>query len=202
MNIAIIGAGNVGASLGKRFSAAGHSVKWGVQDPLDPKYAGLDVTHVADSVVNAEVVILAIPYSAVESAIASTGNLAGKILIDVTNPIKADFSALEDLGASSAGLKVAQLAPAAKVVKAFNTVGNNVMDSPQFGDTKATMLVASDHADAKTAVMKLAEEIGFAPIDAGPLEMSRYMEAFAWVWISLAIKQGLGREIAFQLVRR
>jgi predicted dinucleotide-binding enzyme len=205
MKLAIIGAGNVGGSLGRRFRSIGHEVKWGVPNPTDPKYAGLDTVDVGAAARDAEVVILAVPWSAAEKAIASLGGLlGGKILVDVINPIAADFSGLVDLPGTSGAEEVARWAPKAKVVKAFNTVGNNIMDDPAFGPDRegTSMLVAGDDAGAKSVVMNLASEIGFDPLDAGPLSISRYLEAFAWVWITLAVKQGLGRDIAFHLMRR
>jgi len=202
MNLAIIGAGNVGKSLGKRFQEAGHRVIWGVPNPSDAKYSELAVTDVTSAVRDAEVVILAVPWAAAEQAVTSLRNLDGKIMIDVVNPVAEDFSGLVNLAGSSAGEQVARWAANAKVVKAFNTVGNNVMDNPAFGSNKATMLVAGDDPEAKSVVLKLAGDIGFSPVDAGPLSMSRYMEALAWIWISLAYKQGLGRDIAFQLISR
>lgn len=202
MKLAIIGAGNVGGSLGKRFQDIGHNVKWGVPNSADAKYAQLDASDVGTVVRDAAVVILAVPWTAAERAVKSLGSLDGKILVDVTNPVAADFSGLVELPGTSGAEKIAGGAPQARVVKAFNTVGNNVMDDPAFGTNRASMLVAGDDSGAKSVVMNLASEIGFEPTDAGPLNMARYLEAFAWVWITLAVKQGLGREIAFQLMKR
>ncbi len=202
MQVAIIGAGNVGATLGKRLKEAGHTVRWGVPNPDDAKYQGLDVTDVGSAAQGAQIVILAVPWQAAEQAVKSAGDLQGKILVDVTNPIAQDFSDLADLGGSSAAERIAGWAPGAAVVKAFNTIGANVMENPTFGDKRATLLVAGDDADAKAAVSGLAQDIGFDPVDAGPLRMARHLESFAWIWITLAIKQGQGRDIVFQLLRR
>jgi len=202
MKLAILGAGNVGATLGRRLQQLGHTVRWGVPDPSAPKYAGLDVIEVAAAVEGAEVVLLAIPWAAAEQAVKSAGDLSGKILVDITNPVASDFSGLADLKGLSAAEHIARWAPGAAVVKAFNTVGNNIMENPHFGSEAASMLIASDHAEAKQRVMRLAEELGFEPIDAGPLPMARHLESFAWVWITLALKQGQGREIAFRLLHR
>jgi predicted dinucleotide-binding enzyme len=202
MKLAMIGAGNVGATLGKRLRDLGHAVRWGVPDPSNTKYEGLEVAEVATAVAEADIVMLAVPWSAAEQAIKSAGNLRGKVLIDMTNPIAQDFSNLVDLSGSSAAEHVAQWAPGAFVVKAFNTIGNNIMENPLFDHDRASLLVASDNSEAKQVVMSLAEELGFDPIDAGPLAMARHLESFAWVWITLALKQGYGREIVFHLLRR
>jgi predicted dinucleotide-binding enzyme len=200
--VAIIGAGNVGATLGKRLRDAGHTVRWGVPDPTNAKYQGLDVTTPAEAAQNADIVFLAVPWSAAETAVQNAGSLAGKIVVDITNPIAEDFSDLVDLQGTSAAEHIARWAAGAAVVKAFNTIGSNVMENPQFGQERATLLVAADDGEAKQTVMGLAAELGFDPVDAGPLPMARHLESFAWIWITLATKQGQGRDIVFQLLHR
>jgi len=202
MPLAIIGAGNLGGVLGRRLQGLGHTVRWGVPDPSLSKYAGLEVMGVAEAVDGAEVVFLAVPWSAAEDAVARMGSLAGKILVDITNPVAPDFSGLADLGGISAAEHIAGWAEGAQVVKAFNTVGHNILENPQFGAQRASLLVATDSDLARQIILALAAELGFAPIDAGPLRMARELEAFAWIWITLAMKQGHGREIAFTLVSR
>ena len=198
MNIAIIGAGSVGGTLGRRFLACGHSVRYGVRDRA--KYPDLDAGTPSEVTETAEVVVLATPWETTEAAIAQAGDLSGKVVVDATNPIASDFSGL--IPGPSAGEQIAGWAKGARVVKAFNTIGYNVMASPGFSEGPATLLVAGDDSEAKAVVHRLASEIGFDPIDAGPLAMSGYLEALAWIWITLAVKQGLGRDIAFRLVRR
>jgi len=90
----------------------------------------------------------------------------------------------------------------AKVVKAFDTTGANNMANSTYGGGKLMMPVAGDDADAKKTVMGLAADLGFEPIDAGPLAMSRYLEPTAMLWIKLAYAQGMGREFGFALLRR
>lgn len=128
--------------------------------------------------------------------------LVGKTLIDCTNPLKADLSGLEIGYSTSQAERIATWAPDAKVVKAFNTVGFGIMTNPQFGDRKAMMMVAGDDAVAKRTTMTLAADLGFDPIDAGPLKQARLLEPLAMLWISLAIKGGLGPEFAFGMLRR
>jgi predicted dinucleotide-binding enzyme len=88
------------------------------------------------------------------------------------------------------------------VVKAFNTVGSNIMENSAFGADKPVLFFCGDDAGAKGRVKQLADELGFEGVDAGPLTQARLLEPFALLWISLALKQGLGREIAFKLLRR
>ena len=201
MKIAILGAGNVGGVLGRRLGECGHAVCWGVANLADAKYEGMDVRTVPAAVEDAEVILVAVPWGAAEQVIKSCGDLSGKIVIDATNPIAKDFSGLVDVNGKSAAEAIAVWAPGAYVVKAFNTIGYNVMQNPVFDQHHATLLVASDHEVARDAAITLAKQLGFDPIDAGPLSMAKYLEAFAWVWIALATKQGHGRDIVFQLLR-
>jgi predicted dinucleotide-binding enzyme len=131
----------------------------------------------------------------------SLGSLAGKIVIDATNPLAPDMSLAVGPN-DSAGETVARLAPGARVVKAFNTTGANNMADSRYGAGKLVMLVAGDDAEAKTTTISLATDLGFEAVDAGPLAMSRHLEPMAMVWIKLAIVQNLGRNFGFALLRR
>lgn len=196
MRIAIIGAGNVGGTLGRKWAAKGHEVVIGSRKPES------GAVSIADAAAQSEVVVLATPWPAVDSAIAACGSLAGKILLDCTNPLLPDFSGIELGTTTSGGEHVAALAPGAFVVKAFNSTGFNVMADPVFDGEPVTMFYCGDDAAAKETVKQLITDIGFDPIDAGPLTQARLLEPFALLWISLAYRQGLGREIAFRFVKR
>ena len=210
MNIAILGAGNVGGALGKGWAAKGHSVYYGVPNPQSEKTRALLNTigknaragTVYDAAQNAEVVVLATPWPATHDAVLAAGKLAGKIVIDCTNPLQPDLSGLSIGHTTSAGEQVAQWASGARVVKAFNTTGANNMANTHYGDKEITMCIAGDDAAAKQTVLKLAQDLGFEAVDAGPLKNARLLEPFAALWIYLAIKQGLGANIAFKLLRR
>lgn len=121
--------------------------------------------------------------------------------MDAINPLTPDFS-LAIGHDDSAGETVARLAPGARVVKAFNTTGANNMADSRYGGGKLMMPVAGDDAAAKATVMSLAADLGFEPIDVGPLAMSRHLEPMAMVWIKLALVQKLGRNFGFALLRR
>ena len=209
MRIGIIGSGNVGGALGKRWSQLGHEVIFGSREPESEKIGQLVAqaghkARAADSALAAQtsdVIVLSIPWRAAKAAVESLPDLSGKVLIDVLNPLLPDLSGLE-LGAStSAAEQVAQWAPGARVVKCFNTVGFNVMLNPAFGTDKAVMFYCGDDAEAKHIVRQLTNELGFDPVDAGPLRQARLLEPFALLWISLAFS-GHGREIAFKLLHR
>lgn len=209
MRIAVIGAGHVGVALGTGWARAGHEIIFGARDQkstdalhLISQAAGkAKVTSVADSVAGAEVVALAIPWAAVADALQKLEpGLAGKILIDCTNPVGKWPSM--DHAAGSGGEQVAQLAPRARVVKAFNTTGFENMLNPRYGQEAVTMFYAGDNGDAKKVVHGLAEDLGFDPVDAGRLDQAHALEILASLWGSLAYAQEMGRGIAFRLMRR
>jgi predicted dinucleotide-binding enzyme len=209
MNIAIIGAGNVGQALGRGWTKAGHQIGYGVRDPKDEKARTLagqqpaaTVTSNQDVVRQADVVVLSTPWGTTEAAIRTCGSLAGKIVIDCTNPLKADFSGLDRGFDTSGAEQVAQWAPGAHVLKSMNQVGFALKDRPGFpSGLKPVMFVAGD-GDKKKTVLRLVEDLGFEAIDAGGLRYARLLEPYAMLWIHLALSQGLGREFAFALLRK
>ncbi len=209
MKIAIIGAGNVGSSLGKGWAARGHEVVFGVRDSRDAKVQEVveatggkaRATSVKDAAA-AEVVVLATPWVATQEALRAAGDVRGKIVVDATNPLKPDLSGLALGHTTSAGEEVARWATGAKVVKAFNTIGAQHMASPRFGGQSASMFICGDDAGAKKTVATLAEALGFDPVDTGPLTQARLLEPLAMLWISMALLYGQGPDIAFKLLRR
>ena len=205
MRIAIIGAGSVGATLGRAWIKHGEDVIWGLRNPQDPKYAALPKDRVkapAEAVKEAEVVVVATPWSAAEAAIKSLGSLAGKVVIDCMNPLGMGPDGLQlVLGFNvSAGEQVASWVPGAFVFKTLNTTGAGNMAKADDYSVKPVMLVAGDDAGRKPVVMELVGKLGFEPVDAGPLKNARLLEPFAMVWIDQAIKRGRGRDFAFALV--
>jgi len=206
MNITICGSGNVGRALGMGWKKAGHSVTFAAREPNGAKAAelkkdGYAVAPQAEAATGADVIVLATPWDATAATVHALGSLAGKIVVDATNPLTAKLDLA--LGfTDSAGETVARLASGAKVVKAFNTTGANNMANSKYAAGKVVMPVAGDDADAKKTVMGLANDLGFEPVDAGPLSMSRHLEPMAMLWIKLAYAQGLGRDFAFGLLRR
>ena len=205
MRIAVIGAGSVGATLGQAWLKHGEDVVWGLRNPADPKYSALPRERIkapAEAVKTAEVVVIATPWSATEAAVKGLGSLAGKIVIDCTNPLGMGTDGLQlVLGFdTSAGEQVASWAPGAFVFKSLNTTGANNMAKAADYPVKPVMLVAGDDAGRKAAVMDLVGKLGFEPVDAGPLKNARLLEPFGMVWIDQALKRGRGRDFAFALV--
>jgi predicted dinucleotide-binding enzyme len=206
MNIAIVGAGNVGRALGGGWLKAGHKVTMAVRDPgggnaAALKQHGFGIAATKDAATAGDVIVLSVPWAALPAAVESLGSLAGKIVVDATNPLAPDMS-LAIGHDDSAGETVARLAPGARVVEAFNTTGADNMADSRYSAGKLVMLVAGHDAQAKTTVTSLANDLGFEAVDAGPLAMSRQLEPMAMVWIKLATAQKMGRDFGFALLRR
>jgi hypothetical protein len=119
-------------------------------------------------------------------------NLAGKVVIDCTNPLAPDLGGLTIGHLDSAGEAVGRWAMGAKVIKALNTTGSGTMLNPRYGSESLSMFVCGDDADAKKLVTGLVAELGFEPVDAGELTQARYLEPLAMLWISMAYKYGNG----------
>jgi predicted dinucleotide-binding enzyme len=210
MKISILGAGNVGGTLGRAWASKGHEVFFGVPNPRDAKMQELLRTigskaragTVAEAAKATDVIVLATPWPAARDAIQATGNLAGKVVVDCTNPLTPDFTGLA-LGYTTSGAEqVAEWAKGAKVFKAFNQTGFNIMGNPAFDGQRAVIFVCGDDDAQKPTVLKLAADIGFEAIDAGNLAIARLLEPYGMLWIHLAYAQGMGRDFAFVLHRR
>jgi len=209
MKIAVIGTGSVGGTLGRRWAELGHAVCFGVRDTANADAKTLvarikgnaRLAGVHDAAADAEVVVLATPYQANAAAIAAAGNIAGKILIDVTNPLGAGLTLAVGFDTSGAE-QVAKLAPGARVFKAMNQVGFEVMANPTFAAGKPVMFVAGDDAAGKQVVLGLVAALGFEAIDAGELAIARLLEPHAMLWIHLMVRRNMGRDFAFSLLRR
>lgn len=209
MKIAVLGAGNVGGALGEAWAKHGHEVYFGVRNPESNEAHELlkrcgpraRAETVADAARSGEVVAIALPWSAAKSTLESL-DLSGKVVLDCMNPLKPDLSGLEIGTTTSAGEQVAGWAKGARVVKIFNTTGFNNMANPRYGTHGAAMFYCGDDAAAKSTAADLARVIGFDPVDAGPLSNARLLEPMAMLWIWLALRGGIGRDFAFQIVTR
>jgi NADPH-dependent F420 reductase len=213
MKIGIIGAGNVGGTLGKAWAANGHQIKFGVRKPSDEKVlalvqrcgGGASAGLIDEAADFGEVVVLTTPWEGTRSAVDTASHLSGKILVDCTNPVPLGDNLMSGLTlghTTSAAEEVAKWAKGARVVKAFNTTGAGNMANPRFGNDQAVMFVAGDDKEAKRTVIQLSNELGFETLDAGPLSQARLLEPLAMLWITLAYPQGLGPNFAFKLIRR
>ena len=208
--VAILGAGNVGAALGKGWARAGHTIVYGVPAP-GAKHANAardagnaKVLAVSEAVRDADVIVLAVPWHEAASAVQACGNLTGRILIDVTNPLEMTKDGLGlALGFdTSGGETVASLAPGAFVFKTLNQVGYAVMDDASGYVAPPTIFVASDDAANKPVVMQLVRDLGFEALDAGPLRIARLLEPMAMLWIDQALNRGAAQDNAFAFLKR
>ena len=190
MQISIIGDGNVGQALARGLTKSGHSVTTTGNDPA----------RVKELAASGDVVFLAVPFGALDEVASNIGNAAdGKPVVDVTNALTPQFSMA--VGFTTSGAEELQKKlPGARVVKAFNTVYAQHMDSGKVKGEQLTVLAAGDDADAKKTVIELARGIGFDAVDAGPLQSARLLEPLAHQNILLGYVLGMGTEIGFRLV--
>jgi 8-hydroxy-5-deazaflavin:NADPH oxidoreductase len=210
MKLAILGAGSVGSTLGRAWAKQGHTVTFGVRDVNVPKVqtlltevgANAQAATLTDAAAQADVIVLTVTWDAMPEVVETIGNLSGKILLDCTNPLVGNqLDTALDL-AQSGGEQVAVWFPGAKVVKIFNQIGWETMTDPQYGAEAATMFYAGDDVNAKQIAFQLASELGFEPIDAGTLQAAKFLETLATFWGQLAYGQGMGRNIAWRLLKR
>jgi predicted dinucleotide-binding enzyme len=188
--IGIVGEGNVGSALRRGLERAGYEVRSVGKDPGQVKETGNW----------ADVVILAVPYGAVDDAVAELGDgIEGKTLVDVTNALTGDMRLAN--GCTSSGAEaLQQKVRAAKVVKAFNTQFAAHMDSGTVGGQQLTTFAAGDDAGAKQQVIQMARDIGFDVVDAGPLQNARLLEPLGYFNIQMGYALGLGTNIGLKLV--
>jgi predicted dinucleotide-binding enzyme len=188
--IGIIGKGNVGSALARGLKRAGHDVR----------AVGNDKAAVRETVSSADVVVLAVPFGAIDDFVKEvSGVIDGKTLIDVTNALSAGMSLA--VGFTTSGAEELQKKlPKARVVKAFNTVFAQHMDSGRLGDKPLTAFAAGDDAAAKQTVLELARGIGFDAVDAGPLKNARLLEPLGFFNIQLGYVLGMGTKIGLKVV--
>jgi predicted dinucleotide-binding enzyme len=201
MKIGILGAGSVGQKLAVLAQVAGHQVAVGLRDSTkastDAPWRWASLAEAGDF---GEIVVIAIPYLACAEVLPNLReSLAGKIVIDTSNPLNQDWSPVLLGQETSAGEQVKQLLPQSHVVKAFNTVFADIMTEERIvrGDQAATVFVCGDDAVSRAVVCAFAESLNFAPVNAGPLLCSRYLEGMAHLNIQLAVVQGGGTNAAF-----
>ena len=202
--VGVLGSGEVGRRLAAGFLSRGHDVMIGSRDPDKPELrewlaadgAGIEAGTFAQTAAHGELLVLAVLGDAAEKAIADAGpdNFSGKVVIDAMNPL--DFSAgfppkLSITGEDSLGERVQRALPDAKVVKAFNTIGNPYFVDPSFTEGQPTMLIAGNDEDAKRTVGDVLADFGWPdPVDIGGIEGSRELEAICIAWVKIGGARG------------
>ena len=203
MQVLVIGAGNMGSAFVKQLSAAGHSVSVTARDAakaaaLAAQYPGVKAVDAAGAADGKDVVVLATAYADAVAALQSVGNLQGRLVVDITNPLTADYMGLTVGHSTSAAEEIAKAVPSAHVVKAFNTLFAQVLaQGAKLSDgNQATVFYAGDADTAKQTVKALAESLGFATADAGGLKNARYLEPLAGLNIYFGYGAGRGTGVA------
>jgi 8-hydroxy-5-deazaflavin:NADPH oxidoreductase len=184
MDVTIIGAGNMGRALGRRFVDGGHNVKVLDRNPEKAESVASELGGSAEGgetspdAIAGDVVVFAVYYpGGKELAEQYAGQIEGKTVVDISNPVNESFDDLVDLPAGSAAEEIAAVAPdSAKVVKAFNTTFANTLAEGKAGGVALDVLIAGDDEDAKRKVAELAESGGLRPIDTGELRRARELE--------------------------
>ena len=214
MNVGILGTGDVGKALGRGFIALGHAVKMGARDARNDKAiawaretgAQASFGTFSDAASFGDVIVLATLGTANESALTMAGpeHFRAKVLIDTTNPL--DFTrgmppTLAVSGNDSGGERVQRLLPDARVVKAFNTVGNAFMFRPDFPGGPPDMFICGNDDGAKAQVAGILKDFGWGVVDVGSIECSRYLEAMCMVWVLSAMRAGTWNQ-AFKLLKK
>lgn len=209
MKITVLGAGSMGAAFVKQLTRAGHQVSVTARNgakatELAAANPGAQAVAAAGSAAGADVVVLATGYADAVPALKAAGDLKGKVVIDITNPLTADYMGLTIGHRSSAAEEIAKAVPGAEVVKAFNTVFAQVLgEGADFGNgRKVSVFVASDSERAKQSAAAIAKSIGFEVVDAGGLKNARYLEPLAGLNVYLGYGAGLGTGIAPSWIRK
>ncbi len=193
MKVAIIGKGHVGLAIGAGLERIGHKVRYGHREPGERPALAADW---------GEMVIFAVPYHQVDNVVANIGPLLDdKIVIDVTNRIGPDGEPVP-CGSTSGAEELQKKLPMARVVKAFNTVFALNQGTGHIGDERLTGFVAGDDANAKRTVMDLMRDMGYDPVDCGPLRSAQYLEAMGLNLIFLGYHLGMGPSIGYRLIRK
>jgi 8-hydroxy-5-deazaflavin:NADPH oxidoreductase len=189
MNLGIIGAGSLGTALGQRLSGAGHAILYGTGAEPKPAAAldGAEVGTNSEAAALSDVLVLAVPFGAIDEAMPSDGELAGKIVWSCVSALKPNFS----------GLAVGFETSAAEEVASAIAAGSPPCDH----GLRPSVFVAGDDAGAKRAVERLIEDLGAMPVDAGPLTSARYIEPAMMLLVSLA-HAGEPRDIGLRRLER
>jgi 8-hydroxy-5-deazaflavin:NADPH oxidoreductase len=203
--IAMIGTGNVGATLGKLWAARGHTIIYGSRTPDDERVRalvadtghGATATTQAEAAAGANIVVIPIPPGAIPDVMAALGDLSGKIVIDPTNLVgfEEGFTTAPRDPRQSLAQQVQDLAPGAHVVKALNTLNYTIMEDPSRAGGPVTVPIAGDDAGSKERVASLVEEIGLEPLDVGPLAAAQYLEEMLRLYVGFrTINPGIAFE--------
>jgi len=206
MNITIIGSGHIGAGLARAWARKSHALVFGARTLDDPELLALckethaRATTIAAAPTDAQVVVLAMPYGALDEVLKATGDLSGKVVIDCTNAVERGMT-LKYGHTTSSAEELQKRIPKAHVFKSFNAQGAENLANPVYDGLPASNFFCGDDENGRRLVKTLVEDVGFDALDAGPLKNARLLEPLMLLWVASA--QALGtRDIAFKLLRR
>lgn len=201
MKICILGSGNIGGTLAKKWAAAGHTIIFGARDVNDPKYQKLlqsikgdaSIAPAAQAVSEAEVVLFATPGKVVgQMAAALDHALAGKIIIDATNNVgQAELNSINALAAQ---------VTSAQLFRAFNSLGWENFDTPSLAGTQIDLFYCGSAGEAQKKVDRLIADIGLRPIYVGDLSKLAVIDNLTKLWFALVFEGGYSRRTAFKLL--
>jgi len=203
MKITVIGTGNMGSSFAKQLSKAGHIVRITGRNlekasALAEQFPNVTAYSPSDALGDSDVVVVATAFADAIPALQSLGSLNQKVVIDITNPLSADYMSLTIGHVTSAAEEIAKAIPQAHVTKAFNTLFAQILaDGPSFAENqRGSVFIAGDNERAKQSATSLAQSMGWNTVDAGGLINARYLEPLAGLNIFLGYGAGLGTSIA------
>jgi 8-hydroxy-5-deazaflavin:NADPH oxidoreductase len=207
VKIGIIGSGRMGAALGALWVRAGHDVCFGDIDEAKAQAAveaaeggrACDVPHAAEF---GDIVLLSPPWPKFREALQMCGPMQGKIVIEILNPLRPDFSGLEIGFDTSAAEEVAKAVPQARVVKAFNVLPSPLLDPAKRPSAeKISIFFCGDDPEARELTAQLITDCNFDPVDCGALKAARYLEPMAMLLMHMVFQQKLPAEIGFRFLR-
>ena len=202
MTVAIIGTGNMGSGIARLLASKGFEVAIGSRNPAKAAElakqigAGAQGGGIDAATKLADVVILAVPYAAAEETVREAAGFAGKILVDISNPITPDYKALTVGHTTSAAEEIQKLAPQARVVKAFNTIFAQLLPAEARKGRAVQVFVAGDDEAAKQTVSDIAKKADFEAVESGPLSNARYLEPVGEINIHFGFFLGWGTSAA------
>ena len=203
LRIAVLGAGNIGGTLGRKWAAAGHKILFGVNNPDNERAQALraelgtkvTIGSVADALVDSDVVVMAIPGRAMDETITKHAEqLDGKIIIDTANKLGG--------GPMNSFATLQTQTPHARVFRAFNTLGWENFADPVLDGIPADLFYCGPDGDAREVVEQLITDVGLRPMRLGDVEQVGLVDSVGSLWFALALGQGMGRHLAFKVLTR
>lgn len=202
MRIGIIGTGNIGRTLGKKWINAGHQVKFGTRNLskedtisfVKSLGSNASLSNIKEAINTSEIIVVAIPGSTVQEFFSTYGeDLSGKVIIDPSNNIKAEtMNSLQYFN---------KYVEASEYYRAFNSLGWENFENPTFGSLKADLFYCGSNNEGQSKVEQLIKSVGLNPICIGGLETISVVDSILGLWFTLALKRGYGRHLAFKMLK-